>query len=235
MKKVIISLLLLLGTSSAFTQSFLPGFGRFSGSKISYFNLTDGSTLEGSVEDFDRKKGLIKKVKINASNGNKTTLKAEQIKSMYVSPSNFAKLVNALDFATEVSSWTSGNDIDKDIISKGYVFLERVPVAMGRKKRLFLLQSANPSFSNYVKVYNNPMTKETKGIGVAGVSVVGGREKSYYVKVGDQPAFKLKKKKYRKQFNNIFKDCEIVRSTFGEKRYWRDFAKHAKMAATECK
>lgn len=234
MKKLLLVILVVPIWNLAIAQSFSPAFDRFSGGKTSYVNLEDGSQIEGTIDDFDRKKGLIEEVTIKDADGNKIKLKPEQIKSMYVPPSNFAKYNEIMDFATEASNWQSGNDVDKDIISKGYAMFEKSTVAIGKKKRELLLQIVNPSFANYVRVYQDPMAKETGGIGIAGIDVVGGEEKSYYVKVGNAPAFLLSKKDYSKQFALVFKDCKAVVTAVGKKKSWSDFASHAMMAAKEC-
>jgi len=234
MKKVLMIILLTPMLSLAIAQSFSPAFDRFSGGKTSYVHLEDGTQLEGTIDDFDRKKGLIEEVTIKDADGKKIKLKPEQIKSMYVPPSNLSKVNEAMDHATEVSSWQSGNDVDKDIISKGYAMFEKSTVMIGKKKRELLLQIVNPSFANYVRVYQDPMAKETAGIGIAGIDVVGGEEKSYYVKVGNAPAFLLNKKDYSKQFATVFKDCKTVITAVGKKKAWSDFASHAMMAAKEC-
>lgn len=234
MKKLLLVILVVPIWNLAIAQSFSPAFDRFSGGKTSYVNLEDGTQIEGTIDDFDRKKGLIEEVTIKDAEGKKIKLEAEKIKSMYVPPSNLAKFNEAMDFATEASNWQSGNDVDKDIISKGYAMFEKSTVMLGKKKRDLLLQIVNPSFANYVRVYQDPMAKETAGFGVAGIDVVGGEEKSYYVKVGDAPAFRLYKKDYSKQFASVFKGCKAVVDAVGKKKAWSDFASHAMMAAKEC-
>ena len=47
----------LLASVTLNAQGFLPGFDRFSSKKIAYITLSDGTEIEGTIEDIDRKKG----------------------------------------------------------------------------------------------------------------------------------------------------------------------------------
>jgi hypothetical protein len=54
-----------------FAQDFIPAYDRFSGKETSYIMLEDGSKVEGTLEDLDRKKGLIEEVVIKDASGKK--------------------------------------------------------------------------------------------------------------------------------------------------------------------
>jgi hypothetical protein len=224
--------LLLTCHLAAYAQSFSPAFDTFSGSKTAYVNLLDGSKVEGTVEDLDRKKGLIEEITIKDGAGKKIKLQPAQIKDMYLPPSNYAKLNTGLDRATEVSSW-SDDDINNQYINEGYAYFENSKVFVGKKEQVMMLQLLNPATSKGIKVYQDPLARETMGVGIAGIDVVGGEEKSYYVKVGDATAFRLFKKDYKSEFKNIFKDCKAVLDGV-KSPDWSDFDKHVATYSKDC-
>ena len=68
----------------------------------------------------------------------------------------------------------------------------------------------------------------------AGVDVVGGDDKSYYVQVGSEIGFRLFKKNYDEEFARMFKDCP----SFSEKiknPTWSDLEKNIYDYTKECK
>ena len=154
---------------------------------------------------------------------------------MYLPPSNIAKIGGAFDFMENPDLWQSA-DLDKDILGKGYVYMEKSEVRIKKKTRTLMMQLVNPSFSNKIKVYDDPMAKETMGLGVAGVNVVGGDEKSYFVKKkGEKVAFKLHKKNYKEEFKMIFGDCKEVMKKYGKDPRWGDFETHVWEYTQACK
>jgi len=75
--------LLTLGTTvlasiAAYSQDFIPAYDRFSGKETSYLTLEDGTKIEGTLEDLDRRKGLIEEVTIKDANGKKMEVYARQ-------------------------------------------------------------------------------------------------------------------------------------------------------------
>lgn len=234
-KSKLITIMLIIVTTAGLSQSFSPAFDRFSGSKTAYLNLEDGSKIEGTIEDFDRKKGLIEEVTIKeTANGKKIKLTPDKIKNMYIPPSNVAKLAEASDYLTEVSRWESDASLDKDILGKGYAYFEKVQMKVGKKVMPIIAQLMNPAFNAKIKVYQDPLARETTGIGFAGVDVVGGDDKSYYVQVGSEIGFRLFKKNYDEEFARMFKDCP----SFSEKiknPTWSDLEKNIYDYTKECK
>jgi hypothetical protein len=66
-------------------QSFIPAFDRFSGKDIAYIYLEDGSKIEGTIDDIDRRKGLIEEVTILPTDQKKKLkLEPKDIKTMYL-------------------------------------------------------------------------------------------------------------------------------------------------------
>ena len=152
---------------------------------------------------------------------------------MYLPPSGFSSFLSNYAFLTDVSNWDN-DTYDQAHIAEGYAFFEQSEVMLKKKKRLMLMQLLNPSFSSKMKVYQDPFASETMSLGVGPLTVAGGDEKSYYVRVGDEPAFKLKKKEYRDSLDQLYKMCPAVRQAVGDKPSWSDFEEHVYMTSKNC-
>ncbi|MDF7820285.1 hypothetical protein P1X15_21875 [Runella sp. MFBS21] len=229
-------LLLFLGiliAQNAISQDFIPAYDRFSGKETSYIHLEDGSKIEGTLEDLDRRKGLIQEVTIKDANGKKIKLKPEQIKSMYLMPSGFSKLSTNMDVSTKVKKWDA-QYIDSEIIKKGYAYFEKAKVVIKKDQEMLLMQLLNPGFNSKIKVFHDPFAAETMRVGVGGFTMAGGDDKSYYVQVGDFPAKKLKKKEYEDEIKVMYSSCPSLVKKIGEKLRWTEFAQHVYEFTFEC-
>lgn len=218
---------------TGFSQQLSPGFHMFSKKKVSYITLKNGKQLEGKIKDLDYKKGLIKAIKIKDAKGKKHDLKPEEIKEMYLPTSGFEKFAKALDFMNDATKWEN-TDLEQDIIQKGYVFFEQAEVQIKKKKRTLMMQIVNPSFCSKVRIYHDPFAKETASLGVAGIKVAGGIDKSYYVKRGNETAYRLKKKDYKEGFESFFKDCSNLVDKYGKDLKWSEFATHVFDYTNDC-
>lgn len=215
--------LLLTGVLPA-QQLLSPSFG-FSHKKTSYVTLTDGTVITGTIKDIDRKKGLIEFVNIEDGEGKKNKLKAEKIKLMYLPPTAFDNLSKATDFIYDSQNWTQ-QKLDQDLIGQGYVYFENTKVKIKKKEFSMLMQLLNPTFCEKVRVYNDPLADETTSLGVAGVTVAGGNEKSYYILLeGNKAAFLLSKKDYKKQFTALWQKCPDMKKNYPDMK-WEDFTKN---------
>lgn len=224
---------LLLVTISAYAQKLTIPTYTFSGKKTSYVNLKDGSKIEGKLSKLYRKKGQVKAVKIKDANGKKRKIEAVDIKNMYLVPSGFDKFNKAHSFMYDATQWRD-NDLDKDILKKGYVYLEQTEVLIKKKKRTLIMQVLNPTFCGKIRIFHNPFAGKSTGIGIAGIQVAGGKDKSYYIKKGDAVAYKIKKKNYKKEFKALFANCEEVKKQF-TKIKWRELPKHVFTFDKHCK
>lgn len=224
-RMILLSVMALFLTTLLHAQQLLsPSFG-FSHKKTSYVTLTDGTVITGTLKDIDRKKGLIEFVNIEDGAGKKNKLKAEKIKLMYLPPTAFDNLSKANDFVSDAQKW-SGQKLNEDFIKQGYVYFENTNVKIKKKESTLLMQLLNPTFCEKVRVYNDPYAKETTSLGVAGVTVVGGNEKSYYVQTeGSKAAFCLYKKDYRKQFDALWQKCPEMKTKYPDMN-WVDLTKN---------
>ena len=173
MKKTILLLASFSCVSLAtLAQSFIPAFDRFSGKEVAYIYLEDGSKVEGTIDDLDRKKGLIEEVTIlPTGQKKKRKLEPKDIKTMYLPASGYFKLVNALDQSFDAQKWKN-NDVNMEIINKGYAYFEKTKVKVKRDTQELLMQMVNPSFSSKIKVFHDPLAQESLGFGVVGVDEV---------------------------------------------------------------
>ena len=215
-------------------QDFLDGNFTFSSSKISYLTLADGSEVKGYIDDIDRKKGLIEKIVIKDSLGKKMEFLPQDIHHMYIAPSKWDKFAKGVDKMNDFTQWDKDNKVNLAHIKEGYALFEYSEVMIKKEKKSLLLQLINPGYSNKIKVFFDPQAKESASVGIGGFSVAGGQPKSYYVKVGNEVAYKLEKKHYEEEFSSLFGDCKAIHKAFPEEIDWYDFSKHVYIHATEC-
>lgn len=227
MKNLILSFLLCLISFSTFAQDdFMDEALRISDEKDSYITLMDGTELVGRVKDLDRKKGLFEEVTIKLEDGKKTKLKPEDIKYMYLPPSGYSKLMTGMENATDINKMQKDASSSSALMRPGYFYFESSEVLLKKQKMTLLLQMMNPSFSSKIKVFNDPYAKETMSVGIGGMTMAGGDAKSYYVKVGDEPAFRLYKKNYDEELEHLYQSCPALKSQFPDGMFWSKFAKH---------
>jgi hypothetical protein len=150
---------------------------------------------------------------------------------MYLPPTGLDNLSKQMDFLGDVKKWND-EKLDQDLLNQGYVYFENSKVMIGKKSTTMQMQLLNPGFSKNVKIYHDPFAKETASIGVAGVKVAGGDEKSYYIKTGDDAAYKLEKKNYSKEFKGLWGKCDEVIKKYPEIK-WSELTKHV-TDYTEC-
>lgn len=231
-KKLTLVALTLILALSANAQELLSPSKVFSHKKTSYVTLENGVEIKGTLTDIDRKKGLIKLIKIEDGTGTIHKLKPNSVKFMYLSPSGLDKLSKAIDFATDAKKWTN-EKLNQDFLSQGYVYFETVNVKIKKKTTPMLMQLLNPDFSKIVKVYHDPYAKETASLGIAGIKVVGGIAKSYYIMLDSDPAaYKMEKSKYKKEFPALWNKCSNLSKTTDIN--WNELTKHI-IQYTECK
>jgi hypothetical protein len=218
------TILLLFVSTFTFAQGFMPGFDTFSGKKPSYITLKDGTQLEGSIDDLDRKKGLIEEITLKIDKKSRK-IEPSEIKEMYLPASGWSKLGNTIDVTTKVDKWENSK-INTETINKGYGFLENSMVILKGKEQELLMQIVNPAFANRIRVYFDPWARETMSVGIGGLTLAGGIDKSYYVKVGNKPAFKIEKKNYKESIDLMYGTCPSLVKKLKEDYKWEDFAKH---------
>ncbi len=233
MKQILFSLLILFTCSfSSFAQQYFSSpVESFSKKKPAYITMQDGKEVECKFKSMKRSKGLIKEITVWV-NEKKTTFAATDIKEMYLPQSGLDKLNKAVDFINDATQWDS-EDINMDHIKDGYSYFIQSPTQLSKKKKGdVLMQLLNPAFASKVMVFHDPFASESASANVGGIKVAGGNDKSYFVKVGNAAAFKVRKKDYSDYINTIFADCGVSGSAKTYK--WSNFAEELMNYTKEC-
>lgn len=220
--------------TSAMSQDFLDGNFTFSKKEKSYLTLTDGTEIVGFIDDIDRKKGLIEKIVIKDSTGKKREFLPQQLHHMYIAPTKWDKFAGGVDKAYDMTRWEEDKSINMGHIKEGYALFEYAEVKIKDKQLSLLLQLVNPGYAEKIKVYFDPQASETASVGIGGFTVAGGIAKSYYVKNGNEVAFKLEKKRYKDNTAALYGNCEALKKAFPKNMDWEDFSKHVFTHAKEC-
>lgn len=205
-------------------------FTTVSAKKTSIVTLKNGETYRGFCKDVDTKKGQIYEIELKDSiTGKKNTYKADDIKEMYLYPSNFEKFGKMDKFFSNTKNWKDKSM--KKITNKGYIHFKNELVSLKNKKdnKEYLMQLINPEFNTIFDVYGDPNAKETGGVsvgigGLASPQFGGGMAKSYYVKKGDK-IFWLHKSDFKESYNELFGDNATFIDQYPyEKIDWDNFS-----------
>ncbi|WP_259014031.1 hypothetical protein [Emticicia fluvialis] len=226
MKKIAL-LLSLLSCTTAFGQLFTPAYEQFSTQETAYIYLADGNTLEGTVSSVNQKNGLIQSLVLKPSGeSKKTKVKAESITAMYLPISQFNKINNAINLTFDPRKWR-GKGVNNEVIQQGYAYFEKTSVANHAKTDQLLLQLVNPTFSEKIKVFHNPLGVSTRTMEFKnGFAIEDEVNKSYYVKIGDAAAVKLRKKDYEEAYAVLYKDCPQLVDKLKGNHSWIKFDEH---------
>ncbi|WP_266367187.1 hypothetical protein [Tellurirhabdus rosea] len=212
---------------AAVAQQFLPPIDRFSSSKPGYLITKSGERVEFTLEDLDRKKGLIVRVEGKTTDGKKFKYEADEIAELGLAPSDFSKL-NSLAESTRSIDKMQRNKVGESMRDLVVFYQEQ----LDDPKRTVLVQLINPGFDSRIRVYHDPFAMETMGVGVAGIQVTGGHDMSYYVKA-DGKVFRLKKKHYDDRFRDLFGSCPALMTKY-KSFVWRDLVDHVYFFDQQC-
>lgn len=197
--------------------------------------MKDGTQKEVLIRKLFFKRGLIDQLKVVNENGDKVKINPEDIDHMYIPPSSLAKFVQTMDAMTNVTKLQDG-ELSDEHLKDGYLYMESSMVQINKKKKQYcMLQVMNPTFSKKVRVYHDPFAQETTGVGIGGMTLAGGDDKSYYIKKeGEEIARRITKKDYRKNMEELFPECPAVLEKYGEKPVWAHFEKFIYDYSTMC-
>lgn len=236
MKNIVLLLVFTLLATVATSQKnyFSNPASSFSKKKTSYVTLIDGTELEGKVKKFDWKKGLFEGITL-VVDGKKKKLEGKDISHMYLQPSGLSKLGDIYDL-TNNDDKVVDHTMNSELLKEGYVYFEQTECYYKKKKKeTLLLQLLNTAFSNKVKVFHDPYARESASVGIGSFKVAGGNAKSYFIKKGDDVAFKLKKKNYDETASDLFGDCPDYFKTIEDALNWSKLGNHILDYSTECK
>ena len=214
LKSIIAILAILLVSTIGYSQGFIAAVSEFQPADDCKMELLDGSIVEGKVSMAVIISGKLSSVTLKDAAGEKHKHKTATIKRLYVKMGFLAKMDAASEASSSVSEMFK-TDFN-EIINRDYIIYEQALIPK-KKDKYRLLQLVNPGFDRAIKVYDDPTGDETNGVGLGGVQLTGGKEKSYLVVVNGAKSIKVKKGKYKKLFPEIFGDCpelvEIMRDS----------------------
>lgn len=201
--------------------------------KPSIVTMADGSEVSGKFGGAVLISGYLDKITIKGEDGEKLKLKPEEIIRLRIKASNMAKM------AMITSSTSSIKEVTKkdfnEIKTREYITFETAQRS-NKASKLRLMQLLNPGFDTRIKVFADPNATETKGMGVGGIKLTGGEEKSFLmVKDGDKSVL-VKRATYQKNFEELYKGCpEMIKVFQGNKIKWDDVAGHVYAFNETCK
>jgi hypothetical protein len=223
--KYILFTFLLIGISAnLYSQKLFNPVYSFSKEKTAYITLNDGTQVQGTIQNVERKKGLILSFSGVDMEGNAFEYRAGDVKNMYALSSGTNNQGRLYDFISDATKWDN-SDYNKELFADGYVYFEQAEVEMGRKTRMILMQLLNPSFSSKIKVYMDPFVSETTSVSNAELKRSGDSNISYFVKDGSRPAFQLNKASYPDNFIALFGECQSM-VPLKDNAKWTQFEQH---------
>ena len=226
-KQLILGILLILGLQVN-AQSFISAldaddYAQLFGNEC-ILTLTSGEELTGFLGSMVGINGYISKITIRDENKVKTKLKPEDISVMKVRAGKMLKFSMAASSTGSISQIVKTDF--KEIQEREFIIFETA-LRHNKKAKPRLMQLLNPGFDSVIKVYTDPNAKETKGIGVGGIKLTGGEDKSYMFVVNEAQSVKVKKGSYRRNFEELYSDCPVMLETFsGDRVKWDDAAGH---------
>lgn len=221
-----IAFLMVIGVNAQDEMRFTSPVVGFSKKKTAYIFKTDGSKVTCNIKSLKWTKGLIDEIKISDLDGEKIKISPEDISHMYAPPSGAQKLGNAIDFGLNATQWEN-SDLDQELLGEKLVYFESTQMKVKKKTLQVMGQVLNPTYCKNIRVYSDPFAKESMGVGVGGVTVAGGLDKSYYIKkAGEASGYKLEKKNYSEEFKLIFSDAPKLIEKYGDAPKWSEFETH---------
>ena len=184
----------------------------------------EGNTIEGEIIKGKAVGSSPGSITVRDKEGNEIKLSAEQIKSAKIKASDLIKFGKGIENLGSVQEITNADW--KEIIDTEYLYYVRALAPKKKKDKSRIYMVLNPGFDSKIQILHNPWGNESGGLGVGGVKLTGGKEKSYLIVKNGQKSFKIKKGDYKKQFKDIYGDCPVILETFTGKIKLVDLAGH---------
>ena len=229
MKKLTFALFITLFVHNFYGQAFANKIKTFDRKKDAYIFLENGDSIIGKISDIDRWNGGVKKVYVKKDGEkNETKIDLNDIKFAYLPEGVMSNFNNFMKNAIRIDDDNKSYFIRQNLLKDGYGLFEKVEILNVKNKHTLLLQILNPTFAYKIKVYGDPLANETASMGFGGMTLAGGDDKSYFIKiVGDEtPAFLLKKRDFEDNIDKIFSNCSSLADRLKKKYSWSDFAEY---------
>lgn len=195
--------------------------------------LASGEEITGKFLNGTMVSGYLSNFNIRLEDGEKAKFKPEDVARLSVKTSKLAKIAMMAESTSSIKEMTNTNF--EEIVNREYIVFE---TAMRHNKagKLRLMQLLNPGFDSQIKVFADPNAKETMGVGIGGMKLTGGADKSYLFVQKEEKAVLVKKGSYKKNFDELYKNCPAILQAFaGEKLKWNDVAGHVFAYDQACK
>jgi len=226
MKYLTFSIISVIFSQGIFAQSFVQPLDNLSpmfGNDAIALD-TKGNEIEGKLSGGVMIMGHLKSFTLKIDEGTKRKFKSEEVKLLKIKSSGLVKFMMVTESMSSVKKM-SNTDYD-EIANKDWLIFEQALINR-KKDKPRLLQLLNPGFDSKIKVFVDPTASETGGIGMGGMKITGGEDKSFLLVKNQTKAVKIKKKKYKKEFSNLFGDCDQMNEIFGgSKTKFQDMAGH---------
>lgn len=222
-------LLFMLVASISFGQGFVTeieedGLSSLFGNQCTV-ELNNGEEITGKLSSGSLVNGYLNNFTLKLENGDKSKFSPADVKRLSIKASKLAKLTMVAESTSSIMEMTKTNF--EDIINREYIIFEPA-MRHNKSEKLRLMQLLNPGFDSKIKVFGDPNpNRQTSGIGLAGIKITGGIDKSYLFVQNDQKAVLVKKGSYDKNFDELYSNCPVILQAFaGEKIKWADLAGH---------
>jgi hypothetical protein len=236
MKRLLL-MMSLLASFPLFSQGFIAAvakddlgvlFGR-----PAIVTLATGEEISGKMTGGSIVNGYLSTIVFKADDGTKSKFKPEDVQKLSIKASKLAKLAMMAESSSSIKEMTH-SDFD-EIVNREYIIFETA-MRSNRAAKLRLMQLLNPGFDSKIKVFADPNAKETGGIGLGGIQLTGGQDKSYLFVINDQQAVLVKKGSYKRNFDDLYSSCpKMVEAFDGERLKWADVAGHVFAYDQACK
>lgn len=226
-KTLLVLLMMLFVAESSYSQTFASKVSQFSRSKPVTIYFVDGDSISGTIRNVFRRKGVINQIELKVD-GVKTKIDMSKVAYVYLPENIFNKMNNVASGAFRLDDEDAKFSKRQDLLVDGYALFESVKATIKKNNTNYLLQLLNPHFDKRIKVYADPYASETMSVGYAGMAMVGGEDKSYYLKYtdSDEPAFYVSKKDFKNNFKEILKDCPELTEELEKYLSWADFEQY---------
>lgn len=187
-------------------------------------HLESGDQIHGEFMGGALLNGYLGNFNVKTSNGETRKFKPEEVISLQIKASGLVRMTMLAESASSIKEMTRSDF--NEVINRDYIIFETALKA-SKKDKSRLMQLLNPGFDQRIKVYADPEANESSGVALGSIKLTGGEDKSYLFVKGKEKAVKVKKGSYRKNFEDLYSDCEKMLTSFGgEKIKWNDVAGH---------
>lgn len=215
----------LMISSPGLGQGFIAPVNQFPRRNLCTVELANGTTVVGKIKltSLD-KKGYLTAISLKDTSGITNNYDAQDINRLYAKMDLLAKM-DAFYGSSSSTAEMFGIEFH-EVMERQYIIYEQALLPK-KKDKFRLLQLVNPGSDKNIKVYHDPDAKETKRLKLYSVALTGGKDRSYLVVVHNQKALKLKKKKYKKIFPQLYGSCPKMIKLMGmNKIKFKDMPAH---------